>query len=142
MTLEEFAALHKARIRRDSCGDLIIPGRPAKAARHEDRNHIFADAHQFGVSLVCSTARRFNARVQKLLAAGFVFKQRGDTEGLLFFDSSDDVQSRLALEICGVRKIRPATEEQRATARMRFRRPSAADLPSVGVHLPSDQENA
>jgi hypothetical protein len=64
MTLEQFATLHKARIRRDSCGESIIPGRPAKAARYEDRNHIFAAGDQFGISLVCSTGRKFDMERQ------------------------------------------------------------------------------
>ena len=84
MTLEQFAAEHKARLRRDSCGDLIIPGRPAKAARLEDRNHIYADGEWFCVFLTLPTARKFNARVQRLLTSGFRFKQRGDRRNLAF----------------------------------------------------------
>ena len=53
ISTQEFAANYRVRTRRDSCDEEIIPGKPRKEVRPEDRSHIYdhADGAHFGLYL-------------------------------------------------------------------------------------------
>ena len=91
MTVSEFAAQFRVKTRLDSCGEQIIPGKPYKEPRPEDRNQIFdyGDDEHFGVSLLLRTARQWASASKRLLIAGMTVMQSGDTEGTLLFDPTN-----------------------------------------------------
>jgi hypothetical protein len=114
MTIEEFAARHRVRVRRDSCNDEIIPGRPHKAARQEDRSHIYdhGDGGHFGVALMLNNPRKWTFAKQRLVPLGFVVKQDGEGEGTLLFDPTDEREAKAALKEAGVKRERVYSPEQ------------------------------
>jgi len=61
MTLTEFAERFRVKTKLDSCGEQIIPGKPYKTHRPDDRNQIFdhGDDEHVGVSLLLTTARQW-----------------------------------------------------------------------------------
>jgi hypothetical protein len=73
VTIQQFAQRYHLNVRRDSCGEEIIPGRPRNAVRQEDRNHIFQHSNNgklFGcVCLLLDSKRAFGFASQRLLAA-------------------------------------------------------------------------
>jgi hypothetical protein len=68
MTIEEFATRHRVRPRRDTCNEEIIPGRPHKAARQEDRSHVYdhGDGQHFGLALMLDNSRKWTFAKQRL----------------------------------------------------------------------------
>jgi hypothetical protein len=113
MTIQTFAERHRLTTKKDSCGEVVIAGRPRNAARAEDRCHIFEyDSGQFGICLLMGTVGKWNNRKKTAQAAGFTLWQNGDTEGTLLFDPQDAKQARLAIKLVGAREKRRATPEQ------------------------------
>ncbi len=117
MTIEEFAEKHRIRIRLDSCGDKIIPGRlTAKdmPKRMEYRSHIYDNGGgRLGVCLMFATARRSSNPKKILTAQGFTFGQVGDSELTALFDPDNEAQSKAALAVCRIKRIRILSEAQR-----------------------------
>jgi len=98
LTIQEFAEQNRVRVRRDSCGDEVIPGKPRNATRQEDRRHIFQhDGNLFGVCLLLSSARAFGNAMRRLLPLGFIPGQTGDAEGVLLFDPTNSEQAKAAI---------------------------------------------
>jgi len=97
MTIEEFATRHRVRPRRDTCNEEIIPGRPHKAARQEDRSHVYdhGDGQHFGLALMLDNSRKWTFAKQRLARLGFVVKQDGEGEGTLLFDPTEEAQAAL-----------------------------------------------
>jgi hypothetical protein len=120
MNIQEFAENHSVRIKRDSCGESIIPGKrflPSRLHldpdRVEYRAHVYENGEgQFGVCLLFETPKKYGNTRRKFEAAGFQLRQNGETEGTLLFDPANESQARLALQLCGVKKIRQASEAQ------------------------------
>jgi hypothetical protein len=112
-------------VRHDSCGDEIIPGKPRNAKRQEDRRHIYQhsdDGKLFGLSLRFNSGRAFGFALRRLLTAGFVPSQVGDTEATLLFDPSIPEQANASIREAGIRVNRPASPEQlERLARTAFR---------------------
>lgn len=130
--IERFAEQYRLKVRRDSCGDEIIPGKPHKADRPEDRNHIYEHSDgRLGVYLSFPSARSWNARRTTALAAGFVLNQNAQTEGTLLFSPENEQQARLAIRLAGIKRIRKSTPEQLARlAEFSFKpRPPAVEGP-------------
>ncbi|HKF05620.1 MAG TPA: hypothetical protein VKB49_25095 [Candidatus Sulfotelmatobacter sp.] len=77
MKIAEFAERFRVKTQFDSCGEWIIPGKPYKAHRPEDRNQIFdhGDDEHFGVSLLLTTARQWRNAAKRLLAVGMTVLQ-------------------------------------------------------------------
>jgi hypothetical protein len=51
VTIQEFSEKHRVRARMDSCGEMVIPGKPRKGRYVENRRHIFEfDEGTFGLS--------------------------------------------------------------------------------------------
>jgi len=118
-TLEQFADNYRLKVRRDSCGDAIIPGKPRNAARLEDRSHIFENGDgRLGVCLRCLTPGKWTYAKQRLTKAGFEVLQDGDTEGTLLFDPSDRPQAKAAIREAGIKARRILTPEHATTARL------------------------
>lgn len=121
MTIQEFAEQNRVRVRRDSCGEEIIPGRPRNATRQEDRSHIYQhsdDGKLFGLCYVQplpypSSVGKYRNAQKRLLAAGFTQQQNGDAEGIFLFDPTNDEQAKIALREAGIRINRPLSPERR-----------------------------
>ena len=116
MDIQQFAEQYRVRVRRDNCGEEIIPGRPRNATRHEDRRHIFqhSDDGKFGVCLLLTSARAFGNAARRLLALGFTPGETGDTEGILLFDPANSEQAKAAIREAGIRIRTPASPERLA----------------------------
>lgn len=115
MTIQEFAAKYRVRIRRDGCDEPIIPGWRRMPNRVEYRNHICDNGDgRLGVCLIFLTIRSYNIARRRLVDAGFVEIQRGDTEGILLFDSGNEKQARMALAACRIKTIRVPSAAQQA----------------------------
>jgi hypothetical protein len=108
MTIKEFAEKHNLNVRRDSCGEETIPGKPSKAERVEDRSHVYdhGDGKLFGVCLLFASAKRWGNAKRRLLALGSELRQQGDTEGTLLFDPENEGMAKAALREAGVKRRR------------------------------------
>jgi hypothetical protein len=112
--VKKFAAQRRVKVRRDSCDEAIIPGKPRKMKRAEDRSHIFEDGDKLGLCLLLTSVRAYNHAQHRLLAAGFTQSQDGDTEGTFLFDADDAAQAKVAIREAGIVYRRVVTDEQRA----------------------------
>jgi hypothetical protein len=121
-TIEQFAETYRVKTRKDSCGEVIIPGKPRKTKRVEDKSHIYENGdsevgRQFGLCLMNplpypeSKAKYTNAK-GRLLAAGFIQSQDGDSEGTFLFDPSNPVQAKLAIREAGIKIARTLSPER------------------------------
>ena len=132
MEVSQFAERNHLKLRHDSCGDAIIPGKPHKATRQEDRNHIYDNGDgRFGVFLTFPTVRGWNTRREAAIAAGFTLNQNAQTEGTMLFNPDNDVQAQLAIRLAGIKKVRRSSLLQLAAiakARQSRRDPCAMGL--------------
>jgi hypothetical protein len=93
-----FAQVENVRLRHDDCGDEMLLGR---------RGHVFEyGSGRMGLYLTFNTKRQWSAAKRKLLAAGFVITQEGDTEGVATFDASNAGQVLVALKLAGIHRRR------------------------------------
>ena len=118
--LEQFATTYNLRVRRDECGDLIVP------AKH---GHLYqADEGKVGVCFLdnppsqASKGKALLSRRRQGLAAGFVPHQIGEVESILLFDPKDDTQSSLAIRLVGAKQKRVLSPETRAILVERMKR--------------------
>lgn len=114
MDIKSFAETYRVRVKQDSCGDSIIPGRE-RLNRVEDRSHIFdyENGEHFGVSAMFGSAKKWGNARRKMEAAGFLVRQNGDTEGIALFNPRDKTQARLALKVAGVKARRTLSPERK-----------------------------
>jgi hypothetical protein len=132
MNLQEFAARYQVKIKKDSCGDEIIPGKAHKALnakRLEDHPHVWEhDRYGIAAYLTFPTRARWLSTQRRLEAIGTVrFVQTGDVEGIICFDPLNEVMTRLIFKIARVRVKRQLTDEQRAALRARFAKKEASE---------------
>lgn len=127
MTIRDFATQNNLRLRRDSAGDLIVPGRRTAndmPKQREYANHVydgFAD-DRLGVCLWFRSKRRWNATRRTLELAGCLLKQNSDTEGCLTFDPTNADQVQAVIKAAGLKARRTASPERLAllaSARLR-----------------------
>lgn len=91
MTIRDFATQNNLRLRRDSAGDLIVPGRRTAndiPKQREYANHVydgFAD-DRLGVCLLFTTRKKWTTTRRTLELAGCLLKQNSDTR----FDKTSD----------------------------------------------------
>lgn len=105
MTIEQFAETHNVKLRRDSCGETIIPGRPPKEQKQENRSHIYDNGNgMFGVCLFIRSHKCWNNARRRLMADGLLPCQNGETEGTLTFDPANPRQSKAAMREAGIRR--------------------------------------
>jgi hypothetical protein len=101
--LRGVAANHCLKLRRDECGDPVIPG---------SRGQIYAYDDAFlAVLLLFSSKRAWTHGREKLLATGFTLLQECDTEGTATFDPQNREQVALAIKIAGAKKRRRVSTE-------------------------------
>ncbi|HKF05450.1 MAG TPA: hypothetical protein VKB49_24240 [Candidatus Sulfotelmatobacter sp.] len=127
MKLTEFAERFRVKTKVDSCGEQIIPGKPYKTRRPEDRNQIFdyGDDEHFGVSLLLTTARQWGNAAKRLLAVGMTVLQEGDTEGTLLFDPANASQVRAAPKEAGIKRRRVLSLDDRLARAAHLKRARA-----------------
>jgi|SRR5215472_359303 len=102
-----FATIHRLKALVDEDGTKIIPGR---------YGHIFAyDSGQLGVIVIPNPPRKnyWAFARTKLLEAGFVLLQNGDSEGSGLFSADDTEQAKLAIQVSGVKRKRTVSQQQR-----------------------------
>jgi hypothetical protein len=102
----KFSEANRVRVKRDQCGELIIPGAVGHIYQH-------GNGRQLGVLLMLQTKMQWTYAKRKLTAAAFTVRQDGDTEGTALFDPGDREQFRLAVKLARVRPRRNLTSEQR-----------------------------
>ena len=123
VTIQSFAEAHRLPVKRDSCGEAIIAGRPRKAKRNEDRNHIFEYADgQLAICLLMGTVGKWNNRKKTALAAGFTLGQDASVEGTLLFNAQNAKQAKLAISLVGAREKAVLSPERLADLQSRGRR--------------------
>ena len=144
MTIEEFATRPRVRPRRDTCNEEIIPGRPHKAARQEDRSHVYdhGDGQHFGLALMLDNSRKWTFAKQRLARLGFVVKQDGEGEGTLLFDPTEEAQARAALKEAGVKRRKVVSEAVAARSAERLKRMRAAEQGHQGAPEPREGRRA
>ena len=109
MNVTEFATTHRARVKRDGCGDQIIAGKFGHIYAHDDQ--------VFGLVFEASAdeARRdatICRRRQSAIRAGFIRHQWGDVEGIVLFDPTNEVLAQRALKLISARRIRVSSANQ------------------------------
>ena len=103
--LDYISKRYRVRIRRDACGDPVIPGKYGELYVHADG--------VVGVLFQAPGSENvLRIRRQKAMRAGFRKHQWGDAEAILLFDATDDAQVQLALKLVGVRRKRRASLAQ------------------------------
>src|SRR5271157_2821810 len=110
MNVKEFAEKYRVRLKKDECGDAVVPGKDHTGERGEFsvslrrprrkhslyfQSHIF-DGYandQLGVYLAFESKKKWGNARRKMEAAGFVIRQDGDTEGIAMFDPANHRQA-------------------------------------------------
>jgi hypothetical protein len=123
MNLQTFAEQYRLRVRKDSCGDEVIPGRRADKAgpdRVEAHHHVYEEAGKFFAYLNFPTTGRWNNARRRLVTAGLAPVVDTDLDGILAFNPDDGSQVQTLLKLIGVRVRRQLTPEQREQLRARL----------------------
>jgi hypothetical protein len=115
-TLAEFSEQYRVRVRRDDCGDPMIPGKLGHLYEH--------GAVRFGIVLQAPTNSTaldatLRSRKRRAIAAGFILRQEGDSEAILLFDPADTKQARLSIRLIHAKKIKSAPRPTDAQLRAR-----------------------
>lgn len=101
MQLISFAESFQLKVKRDGCGDRIIPG------KHGHIGDGYAN-ELLGVYLSFDTVRQWHSRRKQLLSLGARLKQNGDTDGVLLFQPEDKPLARLAIRLAGIKRRKSA----------------------------------
>lgn len=155
MTIKEFAAKYKLKVRHDSCGDPILAGRLGATdapthrwvrregvlikvpipKRWENHHHIYdhGDGRHLGICLMHGTARKGRFALRKLVAAGFELKQQGHSEGTALFDPENRKQARLAIKLAGCKRKKRLTPEAIEVVTKRLRAMHEARIKAKAV---------
>lgn len=112
--VKQFAERHHVRTKRDTSGELLIPGSSGHIYDHEE-------GRKFGVLLTFPTKTAWTFAKKKLVKAGFEIKQNADCEGTALFDPSNREQVKLAMKLAGVPRRRNLTNAQRKAASERMK---------------------
>ena len=110
MDILTFSQRNRLRVRRDTCGDLFIPGKFGTISEYGGdvfALSFLADASDKGRDNI------LRSRARRALAAGLQPSQIGDFEGVLLFDSSDHAHARLAIRLAGIKRRRRQTGKGR-----------------------------
>jgi hypothetical protein len=99
--LKNFAEKYHLKIKRDECGDVIIPG---------IIGHI-GDGYGklLGLYVNAETSKAWTFTRRKLESAGMTIRQNGDVDGVAVFDPANREQARLALKVTKVKTRRMAS---------------------------------
>jgi hypothetical protein len=122
MDIQEFAKKYDFKLKKDSCGDLIVLGRfraldMKRFNRPEYSNHVFEGFDGGRLGLYIASTQSISQRVEKLQAAGVRLRQRAAAaEATFTFDPENDQQVRAVIQFGELRKIHrtgPLTDKQR-----------------------------
>ena len=110
----EFSTMHRLKLSKDGCGDLIIKGKKYVGSRPEDACHIFEGYNTgLGVSLNFKSVKRWNRARRTLQDAGAQLRQNGDMDGIFVFNPADKPQVDLVLSLVRPRQKRILSDDQR-----------------------------
>jgi len=110
----EFSTMHRLKLSKDGCGDLIIKGKKYVGSRPEDACHIFEGySTGLGVSLNFKSAKRWNRARRTLQDAGAQLHQNGDMDGIFVFNPADKPQVALVMSFVRPRQKRILSDDQR-----------------------------
>ena len=131
MTLKEFAEQNGLRVRKDTNGDLIVPGKfSAKdmPKRPEYSSHVYDGfvAGRLGVCLMFISARKFEHACCTLQAVDCQLLQHGQFDGCLLFDPANTFQAQAAIRAAGLKKRRIPSAAQIAVLERARAVPKAA----------------
>jgi hypothetical protein len=104
--LGRVASKFRLRVRRDECGDPVIPGRTGQLYVHDDS--------LLGVLVFLPSKRAWSHARKRLLVAGFTLFQDCDIEGTAGFDPRNRAQVDLAIKVAGVKRRRRISRETAA----------------------------
>ena len=101
-------------MRRDECGESIIPGRQGQIYEYGDGElgAMFMPTPTKDDRWGKWCPRTWGNFKRAALAIGMTLRQNGDSEGCLSFDPANDAQARLAIKIAGVRPKRRVSPEE------------------------------
>jgi hypothetical protein len=131
MTIEDFAARHRVRIKRDEEGETIVLAKSGPIYGFS--------SHRFGVMFMLPTERQWNSRRRECERAGMTCIQDGDTEGTLLFDPENRDQAKTAIKLVGARQKRQLSPEARKLAIENAAK--ARQVKKAGAGLHSDSAN-
>jgi hypothetical protein len=133
MTITQLAERYRLRVRKDECGNKIIPGKVGQIYHYGNG----------GMGLIYMpdpqghkppSVGKWNNRRKAMVAAGFRILQDGDAEGSAIFDGNDPKQVRLAIQIVRAKTIRAVSDAQRTALaiarsgiRLKSRQPLRSD---------------
>ena len=126
MNIAEFSQRHALNVKRDQT-ETIVPGKCGLLYEYNDELLAVAFMGKH------ATSRRWNRLRELGTASGMTLLQDGDSEGCLSFDPADGVQSKLAIQIAGVkrkRQLSPAERLRRSQAMRVIRRQPSQEGPS------------
>lgn len=105
MNITEFALRYSLKVKKDSCDDLIIPGRKHKGVkeRRENTQHVYEANGVFFVYMSFPTKARWRSAQRRLLAAGLLLCINDDVEGTFTFDPTNEAQVKAMLKLTGIR---------------------------------------
>ena len=115
MKIQHFADLHRLHFHIAADGTKFIPGRHGDISDWGDQ--------LFGVTVMVDngSSRRWSYLRAALLRASFHLVQNGDTEGSATFDPLNPIQSKLAIQFAGIKRIRHLSESERLRRQSRMR---------------------
>ncbi len=123
MTLQEFATRYSLKVKKDSCGDEIIPGRDtvkSKPDRLENHHHIWEGDGKFFIFLTFPTKARWTSAHRRLENLDLTTRQSFENEGVMGFNPEDELQVLPLLKFAGIRVKRRMTPEQLEALRTRL----------------------
>ncbi len=124
MTIKEFAANRKVRIKFDEEGEAIVMARYGQIYDY--------GSGQFGALFMLKTPRMWNPRRLECEKAGMRLVQDGDTEGCLLFDPENKSQAQTAIRAIGAyRKVQLTDEQRAAKAELLKRNIQASQTPMI-----------
>lgn len=107
--IAQFSERHRLRLKRDCCGECIVPGKFGHLYEH--------NAALMGLSLEDgprgkSRARCLLKRKRQAIDAGFRLHQTGEAESILLFEVRNAAQELMAVKLVGARRRRRASPAQ------------------------------
>jgi hypothetical protein len=114
MTLVTLAEQHKLKVKRDECGDAIVPGKYGQIYEYNDTHLgvLFMPPRTEAEPWGRWCPKTWGNFKRAAAAAGMTLLQDGDSEGCLSFDPNNREQVKLAIKIAKVRPKRQRTPEQ------------------------------
>jgi hypothetical protein len=105
--LEQFAYKQNLRLKKDDCGDLMIPAKLGHIYEHSDLllGVVLSESPKY-------SRKKLLPRRRQLVKAGFKLHQAGDAESILLFDPQDVTKAKAVIRALGAKKKRRQTTRQ------------------------------